>query len=629
MRLFSLFTLTALLVATGCVRLSQPFNAQPEDLTRSDAGNSLGDSQRTLDADARLAEADRLVRTGQLAAAQEVLAPLLGSEAYTEDAGKMVAEIGRLRAREAETLSPDMSERLALFDVESRLRLPESYSQTVVISQDSDPREMPPGNMETLVRRKISMHLDDATVRDIILALGKIDGLNIIADKALSKSPVANSSEPPQEPTLTIHVDNLELREILSYIARNMGIAFHLSSDVIWVTASDQPPGAGRGPALETRIFRLRHGIVPAFQSAVVPPGDTAESSMEATEDHELRDVLESFLAGSPPGSLFRIYPLRNLLVVRDSRDNLRLVEEFLREFDKEPKQVLIEARFITISQADLLRIGFSLDQLIVPQTGSAAGFGDLAASPLVRSVITTAGNNVTEVTERTESNMSDAYSFRRLEASGAFPGTLTLSGILGNTTYIAVLDALKQIRSSKTLSVPRITVANNHTARIHRGTKRYYFEEYDVATIDEGEGGTATRLVPTGIPREIELGYQLNVKVNVGNNGKTIMLALRPKINDISGYEFFDAAKLPILDENTLETTVVVNSGETVVLGGMITKAATDQEKRVPYLSAIPILGKLFRTRTTEENPHHLLIFVNATVIDSSGRLVDYKDAG
>jgi type IV pilus assembly protein PilQ len=106
-------------------------------------------------------------------------------------------------------------------------------------------------------------------------------------------------------------------------------------------------------------------------------------------------------------------------------------------------------------------------------------------------------------------------------------------------------------------------------------------------------------------------------------------MLALKPRINDISGYEFFETAKLPILDENTLETTVVVNSGETVALGGMMTKAVTSQEKKVPFLSDIPLLGRLFRVKVDENNPHHLLIFVNATVINSDGQLVRYEPAG
>jgi len=497
----------------------------------------------------------------------------------------------------------------------------------VVISRESTPREIPPGTMEKLVRRQVSMHLDDATVRDIILALSRIDGLNIIADRALTASPPQGAGQ--AEPALTIHVDNLELREVLSYIARNMGIAFHISEDVIWVTAASPTDAGGLGPSLQTRVYNLRHGIIPAFSMIEPQPAAYAETFMETVADNELQDVLESFLADSPPGALFRIYPHRNLLVVRNSLENLRLVEKLLDEFDRIPKQVLIEARFITISQADLVKVGFSLDQLVLAQSGGKVGFGELAASSTVKSVITQQGGNLAQVTEKVDSNMSEDYSLRRLEASGTFPGTLTLSGILGNTTYIAVLNALKQVSSSKTLSVPRITVANNHTARIHRGTKRYYFEEYDIATIDEGDHGTATRLVPTGIPREIELGYQLNVKVNIGNDGQTVMLALKPKINDISGYEFFDAAKLPILDENTLETTVVVNSGETVVLGGMITKSQTDQEKRVPVLGDIPLLGRLFRTRTTENNPHHLLIFVHATVIDSSGRLVEYKDAG
>lgn len=638
MTIFSRSILIGSLMLASCqgLRQSDPDAKAAAEQARNEATEQQIRREQQQEARAQLDQASTLIKAGKLNDAQAILTILTNGQFHRDEAARLLLEINHMRSREATTIDQAASERFALFDVESRLRLPESYGQTVTISRDSPPRALPSGAMEELVKRKVSMHLDNAMVRDIIMALSKIEGLNIIADQTLMHLPpappvavAADAVAPPPvavPPTLTIHVDNLPLNEILHYIARNMGIAFHISADAIWVTASDKPAGAGAGPEMETKVYHLHHGLIPTLPPALINPADKKEYEKGMVTngvDQELEEALKAFLAHSPPDAMFRIFPHRNLLVVRNTRHNLRLVEELIEQFDVKPLQVLIEARFITISQADLLRLGFSFDQLVIPANGTKVGFGDLAASPTVKSVVTTTAGKETEIVEKVESNMSDALSYRRLEASGAFPGTLTLSGILGNTTYIAVLDALKQVSSAKTLSVPRITVANNHNARIHRGTKRYYFEEYTIETIDRGDQGIATKLVPTGRPREIDLGYQLEVKVNIGNNGETIMLALKPKINDISGYEFFDTAKLPILDENTLQTTVVVNSGETVVLGGMMTKSETNQEKRIPVIGNIPIIGSLFRTRIKENAPHHLLIFVNATVIDGSGRLV------
>jgi type IV pilus assembly protein PilQ len=200
------------------------------------------------------------------------------------------------------------------------------------------------------------------------------------------------------------------------------------------------------------------------------------------------------------------------------------------------------------------------------------------------------------------------------------------LSGILGNTTYQAVLDALQQSSSSKTLSAPRVTVTNNRRARIHRGSKRYYFEEYDLQSVDLGDLGKGTKLVPTGKPKELELGYVLDVKVNAGNDGRTVMLALRPEITDFAGWDEFESARLPIVDKNELATTVVVGSGETVVLGGMINKLETSEVQKVPFLGDLPVLGYLFRHKETNDEPQHLLIFVTATLIGSSGEFLEVE---
>lgn len=566
------------------------------------------------DAAGRLEAASGLVKRGDLDAAEETIGPLLGGAVMRRDAEVLAGEIAQLRAREAEILPDETSDRLAIFDVESRMRLPASYGQTAV-----EPRpemgSLTDGTMETLVRKTVSMHVENASLATILQTLSRVEGLNLIADQALVTDEAGGAS-----PRLTVHVDNLPLKHILDYVGRNMGVEFHVGEDVVWVGKRSETT---TGPALETRVFRLAAGFIPELAA----PADKNLNAIPAKADNELGSALKTFLADSPPGACYELYPDRNVLVVKNTREKLHVVEQLVQAFDREPRQVLIEARYITISQSDMMKLGFSLNQLVVPEDGSKVGFGDLVSSPTVEKTITTIAGKETAIEKRIDSTMSDAYSYRRLEAAGSLPGTLTLSGVLGNTTYIAVLDALKQLHSSKTLSVPRITVANNRSARIHRGTRRYYFEEYDLSAIDQGESGTSTKLVPVGKPKEIALGYQLDVKVNVGNDGETIMLALRPSINNISGYEYFDEAKLPILDENTLETTVVVKSGATVVLGGMMTKTEIAQEKSVPILGDIPVLGRLFRTSESENSPHHLLIFVNARVISSSGRFVDYQE--
>ncbi len=537
--------------------------------------------------------------------AQDTLAPLLAMPAPPREAVELAESINQQRIYSAMDEGQDEFSEFALAQVEERLLMPETYSTTVVISEETEEIEMPPGLMEEMLKKSVSMRLERAGIKELVMALSEIDGLNVIADEALTADQSVN-----------IAVQDVPLHELLSYIARNMGVTFNLGKNIIWITKS--VPAAQFAPNLETQIYPLQHGFIPALE----PQKDNADSVPNVL-DNELEDALETFFANGPEGTAFRIYRDRNVLVARNTRKNLRLVETLLRRLDKQPQQVLIEARFITISQSDLLRLGLSLQDIIIPKSGSVVTFDDLTQEE--KTVVKQKNGDV--VTTEKES-LAESLAERRLEAVGSLPGQLFLSGILGNTTYQAVLDAIKQTGSSRTLSAPRVTVANNRTAAIHRGEKRYYFEEYDLETIDLGEFGTRTQLVPVGNPKELDLGYKLFVKVNIGNDGETLMLALHPQINEFLDWDrlFGEAVRLPRLATNTLSTTVVVQSGETVVLGGTLTKSHTRNEKKIPFLGDIPVLGYLFRVKERSEDPQHLLIFVTANVIDGKGRYIRYE---
>jgi len=84
---------------------------------------------------------------------------------------------------------------------------------------------------------------------------------------------------------------------------------------------------------------------------------------------------------------------------------------------------------------------------------------------------------------------------------------------------------------------------------------------------------------------------------------------------------------QLPNISDNTIETTVAVNSGETVILGGVMGNTETDNDNSVPYLGKIPLLGFFFRHTLKSKEPNHLMIFVTATIIGPSGEFLDFQD--
>ncbi|MFA4945805.1 MAG: hypothetical protein WC789_14050 [Lentisphaeria bacterium] len=617
--------LPLLLLTVSCRHLapeSPPAAATPEAMERQLKLERAAEDRRTLEqatallADARLDEAAAL--------AQGLLA---GGSPCAVDAGHLLAEAERRRAVNAQSRYPSLSENLALGEVTERGRLPATYGQTLVIAKGRDLQEVPAGPMEKLVNKPVSMQLENASVRDIVMELSKVDGLNIVADQALTGDAAAGGPA-----ALTIQVKDVPLREVLSYIARNLGIAFYLSDNVVWVSKAD-PSLAG--PQLETQIYRIQRGFIPegvAASDGAAAAGGGAQPAGGGGggggSDDELQVALDTALAQSPQGASISIFRSRNLLLVRNTRENLRLVEKILKEFDQEPKQVLIESRFVTVSQKELKELGTKINSL---KMSKAAGSDEWVTSLV-------AGNK---------------FPVGQLDATGT---SVTLAGILGEYSYEAVLAALDNMSTSKTLSAPRLTVLNNHSASIHKGRDLYYWEEWEADTNTVTTDGSTYPVAnprPSGTPTREKLGITLDVKVSVGNDGKTVMLALAPKVSSLQGFFTYGTSnnpdpgaggngttpppadggtqvvgyQLPVIQESSVTTAVAVKSGETVVLGGTLENTDEVKVEKVPFLGDIPLLGWLFKHKSRRAEPEHLLIFVTAKVISGSGEFVEVRE--
>lgn len=551
-----------------------------------------------------------LIKRGEFATAEALLDAVEGSGAIPEEVSVLKLELKTARDRQILELGQQASANRALSEADQRLILPSTYGNTVVISPNLDPLEMPVGTMEDLINKRVSIQLENAGVKELVQVLSQVDGLNIIADDALEA-----------ENALTINVRNVPLKEVLSYIARNMGIAFHLGDNIIWVTQSAEPPGAG--PKLDTRILHLRQGFIP---------------SLDGNEDTELEDALDAFLADSPDGASFRVFKTRNVVIIRDTRENLRLVEELTKTFDRPPYQVLIEARFLTISEADLRDVGseFTIDAVAAPVVG------DANQKAQVSGLLSSLGSMATWEW--------DAAGNRTVKADTSDGiGVISVGGTIGNRAYEFLISALEKRSSTKNLSAPRVTVLNNRSARIRRGNKTLYYTELESVASDGGSdsGSGTVQTAFTGEPAELDTGVTLDVKVNVGNDGKTVLLGLMPEIVEISRWRSFNVVaggesssdnnsdngggsssspgnvELPELSESSVQTAVSVQSGGTVALGGLITTTVQKTVTKIPILGDIPLIGFFFRHTNEKTEPQHLLIFVTATVIDENGNFV------
>jgi type II secretory pathway component GspD/PulD (secretin) len=214
-------------------------------------------------------------------------------------------------------------------------------------------------------------------------------------------------------------------------------------------------------------------------------------------------------------------------------------------------------------------------------------------------------------------------------------------TNIFNQSQLTATISALEQSGESQTLSAPRLTVINNRPATINDGKVQYYYEEYTVKQ-SIGQYITSSSLVPSGKPTKITSGAELNVMASIAGDGRHIMLALNPSVKtDVQLVEYATieqsnnpsdlqndlVIKLPQYRTQELATRVVVKSGETVAMGGVLERQTTELVESVPILGSIPYVGWLFRRRTSVDTPRYLLVFVTATILNDSGDGIIFDD--
>src|SRR6185436_16539086 len=264
----------------------------------------------------------------------------------------------------------------------------------------------------------------------------------------------------------------------------------------------------------ETRFYRLRKGFVLPAElgpeeatrtTTAVPnqPVITTETQKFKKFVNDLAPTipaLEKAITNLFTGSKWMVDYERNLVVARGTPEQLEVLENIIRSFDQPIQQVLIEARFVTLSKPAFLQLGVLWE---------TSGVSPAARTP---------------------------QDFTGLVNSQNIPllGTglqQSFTNVLGADTLRATITAMEQSGESQTLSAPRLTVINNRPASISDGKVQYYYEEYQVKQTVQ-QYYTASSVVPSGKPTKITAGAELNVLASISGDGKNILLALNPKVN-------------------------------------------------------------------------------------------------
>ncbi len=509
-------------------------------------------------------------------------------------------------------LPPKRKLREAIGEIEDTPYVPESYGKTV---QREDPvysLDEAPDHMDQVLDKKITIHLDNTPLERIIFDIGNAEGINFVADRSIEAF----------QQKLSVNMESVPLREFLEYVSRNLGIRFQIGKELIWIVAGDDESATLQ----KVRFYQLTHGLIRQAgfgqeSKKVTTTTQKNKNTVTRVEETEYDMFVQDGASQNPyitraldeffDGDYLLDYE-RNLIMAKGTHEQLEVLERIIDHFDRPVQQVLIEARFVTVSKPAFLELGaiWETGRGLLPAQRSPQDFTGLGSDIGVTSSL----------------GLQE-----------------TFTNVLGRANLSATLKALEQSGESRTLSAPRITLVNNLPARISDGKIQYYYEEYTVQQEVTDRGATSS-LVPQGKPQKITSGASLDVLASIGGDGKTIMLALHPEVNsDVELVNFatvtdFNSAgevistfdiKLPESRTQSLETRVKIKSGQTVVLGGVLERNQTTFVESVPILGNIPIIGPAFRKRTEVDKPRYLLIFVTASIVSPSGEFVLYDNKG
>ena len=443
---------------------------------------------------------------------------------------------------------------------------------------------------------RMSANFQDIPARTLLQLIADTSGKNIFVTDSVRGN-------------VTLRVDRVPWDQVLDIVLHLQGLDKRVQDNVILVGPTEELAAREKASLaarkdiqdlapLRTEYLQVNYAKAEDIAALIQAQGGGAGGT---TSSNSGRSLLSS------RGSV-TIDPRTNTLLVQDTSDSIANIRLLVSTLDIPVRQVLIEARIVVVSQdfsRELgVRAGFTGTNSngangLFSTSGTAAGTDTMLGSALGNLSSTGTPYPVGVPTGATAANR---YNVNLPVANPA--GTLAFM-VLGSDYIVDLeLSAAQSEGKGEIISQPRITAANQQEAVIAQGTEIPYQEAASsgAATIQFKPAKLELRVTPLITP-DNRLILDINVKKD--RVGQVLVTA--------------GGVNVPSIDTSELSTTVFLNDGQTVVLGGILETERRETEKKVPYLGDIPVFGHLFKTTSKVNNKDELLIFVTPKIVRES----------
>lgn len=282
-----------------------------------------------------------------------------------------------------------------------------------------------------------------------------------------------------------------------------------------------------------------------------------------------------------------------NILIVQDTPSKLEEVRDLVTSLDKPVRQVLIESRVVIATDTFLKDLGVRFGQATNARISGEPGTGIITSGHFATE---TAGLTATPQTGYVNDAGNESLIVDLPATTAGAAGFGLAIGKLGTYLLQLELTALQQEGRGEIISSPRVITANQRKASIKQGVEIPYYPPVAIGAI-----ATVTFK---------EAMLQLDVTPQITPDDRIIMDLKVTKNN-----ERFQGADT-LIDKREVETQVLVDNGETVVLGGVFERTLESSVRRVPFFGDLPVVGNLFRNKLARDDKRELLIFVTPKIL-------------
>jgi type IV pilus assembly protein PilQ len=309
-----------------------------------------------------------------------------------------------------------------------------------------------------------------------------------------------------------------------------------------------------------------------------------------------------------------------NSLIITDVPENVEAIEEMIAILDKPEPQVEIEARIVIANRSFLRDLGVELGAAGINSHSGMTGFFQTSPLRLSGTGVTPGGQQGSgggggggggggsdQDENQIGPNLAGGFATGALRAGSPSSVLALTTGLLGTSIISTTLSAQERKGQIKTIATPRITAQDNQTAEIVNGVQ-IPIQTVSNNTITTTFVTAALRLEIT--PQIVEDTGEVLMHVVAENN--SVNTAIAQALN--SG--------IPGIDTQSAESTVRVQDGGTTVMGGITVDREAYSSNRTPGVSRIPILGNLFKRKTTERTSDEILFFLTPRIVRQDGSL-------